>query len=125
MDKKQISDKAWAYSLNNGEDEVVQELVMLIGAGRQALCIICAGPNPVYYHTEGNPPGKGDNDNGDIVVGGNSMFKITAAGPFGPKVYLSSKYGPTRVAVYFENVETFNVGTNVVKAIEVVKAAFP
>lgn len=53
------------------------------------------------------------------------MFKITAAGPFGPKAYLNSKYGPTGAAVYFENVEMFNFGTNVVKAIEVVKAAFP
>ena len=60
-----------------------------------------SGPNPVYYHTEGNPPGFGKNDNGTIASGKYSQFTTTAATFYAPEVYLTSSYGETNCTVLF------------------------
>jgi hypothetical protein len=86
--------------LSAGKDVLVDKLVGVPAASRQ-VTIVCSGPNPVYYHTEGNPPGFGKNDNGTIASGKYSQFTTTAATFYAPEVYLTSSYGETNCTVLF------------------------
>jgi hypothetical protein len=80
--------------------EVLVEKLVAFPAGNQSITIACGGPNPVYYHTEGNPPEFGENDNGDIKPGHISTFKITSV-IRAAKVYLHAEHGHTDYAVFF------------------------
>lgn len=89
-----------AYHLPDGKGVIVEELSSPFKASEE-ITIVNAGPSAVYYHTEGNPPGLGDNDNGYIAPGQYSTFKITAlAAAFTPTVYLEAKQGQTDSAVF-------------------------
>jgi hypothetical protein len=97
---RQIANNARAYQLPaNSEIEV--ESLAAFPAGSETVTIACGGPNAVYYHTEGNPWGFGQNDNGDVSPGHTSTFKITAAIAFVPKVYLLASHGQTNCAVFY------------------------
>jgi len=50
--------------------------------------------------TEGNPPGRGAHDNGDVSPGGQATFTITAATVCVPTVYLDATHGETKCAVF-------------------------
>ena len=121
---KSLGDNNKAYSLAQGEEVDVQDLFG-IPAGQEQIILVCAGPNAVYYHTEGNPPGFGDNDNGDISPNKSSTFKITAATVFVPSVYLHAKHGPTMVGVFLGPVRLFgnilDIPTAVQKIIDLFK----
>jgi hypothetical protein len=95
---KEISKGVTAYSLAAGS-QVRAESLFAVPSGSEDVAILCLGPNPVYYHTEGHPPGLGDNDSGDIAVNQKARFKITAAIIFSPDVYVAVRYGPTRFVV--------------------------
>jgi hypothetical protein len=76
-----------------------------IPAAQMDITIVCQGPNAVYYHTEGNPPGFGKNDNGVIQPRSYKQYTLTAATFYKPKVYLTSKFGPTKCGILFGKVD--------------------
>jgi len=96
---REMANNGKAYRIPSYEEVLVEKLVAF-PAGNQAITIACGGPNPVYYHTEGNPPKFGENDNGDIEPGHISTFKITSV-VRAVKVYLHAKHGHTDCAVFF------------------------
>jgi hypothetical protein len=79
--------------------EVLVEKLVAFPAGNQSITIACGGPNPVYYHTEGNPPEFGENDNGDIKPGHISTFKITSS--FGQRRSISTPSMVIPIMQYF------------------------
>ena len=76
-----------------------------IPAAQLDITIVCQGPDAVYYHTEGNPPGFGKMDNGVIQPRSYKQYALTAATLYKPKVYLTSKFGPTKCTVLFGKVD--------------------
>jgi len=96
-----------------------------VPAARQDVVIVCAGPNAVYYHTEGNPPGLGQNDNGDVQPGGKSQFTITAAIVYAPEVFLDAPHGETIAAVFLGEIRLYgSVGTDLLGVVEDIKKRF-
>ena len=84
----------------NGKAVIAEFLSSPIEAS-EPITIFCTGPNAFYYHTEGNRPGLGQNDNGKIDPGNHSSFKITStAVGCSPDVYIEAKYGETNCAVF-------------------------
>jgi hypothetical protein len=81
-----------------------------IPAAQLDITIVCQGPNAVYYHTEGNPPGFGKMDNGIIQPRSYKQYTLTAATFYKPKVYLTSRFGPTKCGILFGKVDQKTIG---------------
>lgn len=109
FDKTKLSSNHYRYKLGGSGEVSVADLTMFVGAGRESITLVNLGPNSVYYHTEGNPPGLGDNDNGTIAPNKTSQFKISAALFYSPTVYLVPKFGLTTVDVYSGDVDMKNI----------------
>jgi predicted acylesterase/phospholipase RssA len=106
---RHIANNGRAYRLPaNAEVEVDDILFASPTAGNEMITIACGGPNAIYYHTEGNPPGFGDNDNGGISPGHTFVFKITAAAFSIPKLYLFAPHGQTDCAVFYGPINLAN-----------------
>jgi len=109
VDKKQLSKNRFRYKFIGSGEVAVADLTMFLGAGRESITLVNLGPNNVYYHTEGNPPGLGANDNGIISPNKSSQFKISAGLLYSPTVYVSPKFGLTTVDVYFGDIDMKNI----------------
>src|SRR5262249_20462359 len=66
-----------AYHLPNGK-AVIAEFLSSPDRSNRADYKFLHSPNALYYHTEGSPPGLGQNDDGKIDPGNHSSFKITS-----------------------------------------------
>lgn len=121
---KPLGDKNKAYSLANNEEVRIERLIA-IPVGREDLTILCVGPNTVYYHTEGNPPGLGRNDNGDIAPNHSSSFTITAATVYIPDVYLHATHGATVAAVFYGDIKLNGNIFAIPDAIQYIRNLFP
>src|SRR5260370_1644632 len=84
-----------------------------IPAAQLDITIVCRGPNAVYYHTEGNPPGFGKMDNGVIQPRSFKQYTLTAATLYKPKVYLTSKFGPTNCSILFGKGDQKTIGITI------------
>jgi hypothetical protein len=73
-----------------GGQDVLVDSFFGVPAARRLVTIYCVGPNPVYYHTEGDPPGFGDNDNGTVQPGKWVQYTETAATFYEPDVYVQA-----------------------------------
>jgi hypothetical protein len=118
--KRQIGANGTAWQLGDNEETLVEWEVAL-PLGRTPITIVCYGPKAIYYHTEGNPPCAGDNDNGTVQPGGSSHFTATAAVVFVPRIYLHAKYGATAAAIFAGPMRLYGtVGTDAANGIDAV-----
>jgi hypothetical protein len=120
--KVQLSKNAAAYELSSGEDVKVDHF-QAVPAGSKQVIVLCVGPADVYYHTEGNPPLKGSNDNGRVKVGQSAKFKLTSLFGTNPKVYLKAKWGNTRASIFQGDVYVKEVSVPISVALKATEEA--
>jgi hypothetical protein len=120
---KDLGDGNQAISMDGNEQVLAADLVMFPGSS-ESITLVCAGPNPVNYYTEGNPPGLGINDNGIIEVNSSSTFTITGGEGYEPRVFFNADLGQTIVGAFGGLVAINGNSQDVPNAIDYIRCLF-
>lgn len=106
-------------------DVSVDELIMVLAAtDHTVVAIVCAGPNPISYWTQGNVILNGNKDSGDVESGRLVQFSITLLpGQAVPKLFIRANHGPTDIGIYFGTALVHKIEADIQEAIGRIRSA--
>jgi hypothetical protein len=100
---RQLTPYVFAYRLSGIDraDVLIAELPMFEEALTEVCTILCAGPNPIFFHTDYTASPAAARSSGDVAPGHFQSVSIdTVKAGLKAQVYLLPKYGLTIVGIY-------------------------